>query len=387
VLLVTDPAWSVFGAYWAVYMPLYLSRLGAGPALIGWVSAAGLGIQAVASLAGGPLADRWPWIRVVTAFDGLAWVLPFALWYAVPRLWAAVLAQLLTVVSMIVVPAWNALLLDEAEPAQRPQLLALLQLAVFLPALPLPLLGRAIAHHGVVPVSRAVFGGSWLAVTAAWLVRAVTIPPRPPARRGGTPAPPAQAYREVLRGFLRPEALAVWGVGLAATVRGTLWSSYAPLLWVAGRGLGLPGASLTALSALGAAVSAAVSLLALPHLARAEPRAVLATGQAAVLVASALLAAAPAHEAAWPVLAWAVAAAGAALVFPAQTGLWYNLFPRERFTALQAVTGAATTVAAAPLGPLFGALFAVNPRLPFWVHAALQAAALGLALLPVRRRS
>lgn len=384
ILIATEPAWSVFGAYWGLYMPLYLTHLHASAALIGWIAAWSYALQTACSLLGGLLAQRVARIRVVTVFDFFAWVLPFALWLALPNLWVAVAAQLATVSSALVVPAWNALFLEDAPPAQRPQLMNLLQLTIFGPAVCLPLLAGLIRAHGLMAVTRGVFASSLVLVSAAWLTRALTVRDSPFARgllqqRARLPEVLA-AYRRVLSAMGRPAALAVFALQLVGIARTILWTTYLPLFLVDRAGLRLPGSTIVLLPAVGAVALVLTGLVAMPHLQRDHPVAALGLGQAGACAAAVLLAAA-APDRWWEVLAaWVLGNAASAATFPTLGGMWYNLFPRTDFTALQAVTGSLGTLAAIPLGPLAGALYALHPRLPFWGSAALQGGGLVLAV-------
>ncbi len=383
ILTATEPAWSVFGAYWGVYMPLYFTSLGAGAGLIGWISAWSYGLQAVCSLLGGQLARRMRRIQIVTLFDFVSWIVPFILWLALPALWVAVAAQLLTVVSMLVVPAWNALFLEDAAPRQRAPLLNLFNLAIYAPAIVLPVLARLIHRDGLVPVTHWVFTYTLVAIGAAWLIRALTVRDSSLAdtiRAHHAEAPPWEEYRPLVTALLRPTALLVLAIGFCATARAILWSTYLPLLLVNSNGLHLHGASIVLLPAVGALAVLVTGVLAMPHLNRDHPVGALVLGQLGALASSLLIALAPAGHWWAVVLAWLLGAAAAAIIFPTQAAIWYNLFPREHYTALQAVTGSVGTLIAIPVGPLAGVLFTLAPRLPFWANVALQTIGLVLTL-------
>ncbi len=118
MLTSTSAVWSVGSSMANPYQTLYFSSLGASPLLIGLLVGYGTAVTVFSTLIGGYIADTWGRRRVVIIFS---WASVFSsfLYFLINSSNLIVLPLTIASVSSIYNPAFNSIMMDSIDPADR----------------------------------------------------------------------------------------------------------------------------------------------------------------------------------------------------------------------------------------------------------------------------
>ena len=118
ILTSTSAVWSVGSSMANPYQTLYFSALGASPLYIGLLVGYGTAVTIVSTLIGGYIADTWGRRRVVIIFSWVS-VLSSFIYFLINSPVLIVLPLTLASVSSIYNPAFNSIMMDSIDPADR----------------------------------------------------------------------------------------------------------------------------------------------------------------------------------------------------------------------------------------------------------------------------
>ncbi|MDA4130065.1 MAG: MFS transporter, partial [Thaumarchaeota archaeon] len=118
ILTSTSAVWSIGSSMANPYQTLYFSAMGASPLFIGLLIGYGTAVTVFATLIGGYIADTWGRRRVVILFSWAS-VLASFLYFVVNTASLIVVPLTIASVSSIYNPAFNSIMMDSIEPADR----------------------------------------------------------------------------------------------------------------------------------------------------------------------------------------------------------------------------------------------------------------------------
>jgi len=382
VILWSEPAWSLVMAWQASYQTVFLVASGLSPVTVGLaVGASGL-LQAAGLTVVDTLTNRFGRKAVIMVGDFLGWVVVLGLWVLDPRPWTLVLGLILLNGTAFITPAWNSLFCEDLSSSRVTYYYLVLQLLGLLGGLAIPLLAPWVHLLGVRGSGERVLDIGWPLVIVAWLVRLVGLRESKAgqaaqhAHRSGIRAPIRQRLRMGTEGSLLTLAL----LRVLVRVPIELFTTLGPLVLVAVRAEAL-APDLLAYLPLAGSVAGGFVMLTHGRWGRRPAKSVLVLSLALMALGMAVLSAAPSHNLAVVLLAWALVAAGQAWFWSVHTPLWVASLPPMARVTVQGWTGAGSALLVTVLAPVLAAFVEEAPRLIalLWVLPM----ALGLVLLLV----
>ncbi|MCA1813773.1 MAG: hypothetical protein LC624_07465 [Halobacteriales archaeon] len=371
VLVLTSPLF----ACTALVGPLsiaYQHALGLGPEAIGLLAAGSNALGFAMLLVGGWAAQRWGRLATMSLFDVLGFVVPFA-WLALARgPEDVVAASLLGAAGQAANVAYGALLMADLGEGQRPRVLAWEHLLLAGASAALPLLtSRLAAEQGLLPAGRLLYLAAAGGVLLMVLVRVALL-----RSRGGWTAPIRVPLREALRALrsartgpvlLCGALLAAGGaLGLLTQVRITEALRLDPAL------LGLFASVMTAADLAATALLARV---------RARARAIALLGLLLAALGVGLFAVA--GGATLVLLSAAIVGIAGPLAGLGTGALLHDAVPEALRDHASTAQLAARTIGTFVGSALSGALYALDPAMPWWCAAGVFALAM-VSLAPAR---
>ena len=386
ILALTSFFWTLPTAFSVVYLRIFMREQGLSEIEIGTISSIQVAFQVAGSFCGGWMADRLGWKRALVLLDLVLWPTAMIAYAAATSYAGFLLGACLEGLQWIVVPAWISLLLSGTPPARRPFLFALGGLNFMGGGLLVPLGAPLVRAWGVSNTTRVMFlFGAALMVTGIF-IRWRTV-------KDKTPRHAARRVQEGgLRGFLRGHRAAfrtirerpilrlMFFYQLLMRMAIVVGFTYGYLYLTDPRGLALDKARISALPLINSAmvVVALVFINPLIRIARIHRFFYLGLG----LRMAYLLAIILAPAGAMPIVMCAMAAEGLGfgVLWSTANTYWANQMAdaeRPRITALANVLFMVLTM---PAPSIAGALYVVNPRLPFVMMLAFFTTALALQI-------
>ncbi len=146
ILTSTSAVWSVGAAMANPYQSVYFASLGASPFAIGLLVAYGTGVTVLALLLGGYIADLWGRKKVVILFSWVAVASAFV--YCVIDSPVLIIVPLsLASISSFYTPAFNSIMMDSIEPADRIRGFAVFSAINTIPSVFAPTVGGVLVDH------------------------------------------------------------------------------------------------------------------------------------------------------------------------------------------------------------------------------------------------
>ncbi len=155
----SEPLWGIAYYLYIPYASLYMEALGMNAAEIGYVAAASLAMQALASLISGALTDKLGRRMTTFVIEFFAWTTPYALWALAdgPRWFVA--AGMLNALRRVGMTSWSLLMTEDAEPDQVVKCFSLIQVMGLTAGLFALVSQWGVSTYGLVPTMRIIY---WL---------------------------------------------------------------------------------------------------------------------------------------------------------------------------------------------------------------------------------
>ena len=378
---------------YTTYASLYMLARGCTTEQVGLIATAGQVVQMVLSLASGAITDRLGRKRTTLIFDLVCWSIPTLLWAFARDVRVFLAATVINSIVRIVATSWSCLLIEDTPAGQRVHAFTWISVAGILAGFISPLAGLFVRRFGLVPAMQGIYLFSFVSMTTMFLVRNALVRETAAGRakmaesrrlRAGTAL--GEYLRIAAHLWRSPLVLAAFAISILANIGFFLKATFLPILLT--QGLGFPDARIAIFPAVASAVMLAVSIFAMPTIARAGTALPLAAGAACAAAGSALLAASPVRGTTVVVAATVLGGIGSALTLPLSDTLIANTVAEADRAKAMSVYYVLLLGLTSPFGWIGGILSSVSPRLPFAVMAAALAAAAGIALLvaPMERK-
>jgi MFS family permease len=387
-ILITEPFWGVPYNLFATYASVYMLALGCSTTQVGLISSVGLALAMALSLAGGSITDRLGRRRTTIIFDLVSWSAATLLWaFARGFPWFLVAA---VVNSFVRIPqtSWTCLMIEDTPVEQRVHLYSWVYVVGIMAGMIAPVAGLFVELFGLVPAMRGLYLFAFAMMTGMFLVRNTMVTETRAGlakmrEAGGAPFSAVLAdYGRVASSLLRrPIALVAFLISTLVSIHGVLRGTFFAILLT--RGLAFPDASIAIFPAVGAAVTLAVYLFALPSLSRRGTTFPLILGLGLAAAGGLALVVSPPRSMLVVTASAVLASAGAAIVVPHSDTLVANSVAEADRAKSLSLFYVLLFALSSPFGWLGGILFERLDRLPFALATlALVVAAGTAALIP-----
>ncbi len=384
-VLLTEPFWGVPYSLFSAYASVYMLALGCTTTQVGLISSVGLALAMVLSLASGSVTDRLGRRRTTLIFDLLSWSGGTLLW-ALSRSFAWFLAAaVINSFVRIVQTSWSCLMIEDTPVHQRVHIYAWVYVVGVVAGMFAPVAGVLVERFGLVPAMRGLYLFACVVMTGMFVVRNSMVRETQVGlvkMRESRSAPLAEAlsdYARIAAGLSRsPLTLVAFLISTIVTIQGVLRNTFFAILLT--RGLAFPDASIAIFPAIGAVVTLAVYLLALPSLSRRGTALPLILGLALSAVGGVIFVLCPPRSLLLVTASTVASAAGAAIIVPHSDTLVANTVAEKDRAKSLSIFYVLLFALSSPFGYVGGVLFGVYDRLPFILATAAVAAAAVLAL-------
>ena len=383
-VLFTEPFWGVPWSLVSTYASVYMLALGCSTTQIGLISSVGLIFATVLSLAGGSITDRLGRRRTTIIFDLISWSGATLLWaFSRSFLWFLAAAVVNSFVR-IVQTSWTCLMIEDTPVPQRVHIYSWVYLVGIVAGMVAPVAGLFVQSFGLVPAMRGMYLFACAMMTGMFIVRNAMVTETQAGlvkMRESRHAPLSDTFADYARvggRLLRsPLTLVAFLVSTLVTIQGVLRNTFFAILLT--RGLSFPDASIAVFPAIGAVVTLAVYLLALPSLARRGTAPPLILGLGLSTAGGLLLVLCPPGSMLLVTASTVLSAAGGAIVVPYSDTLVANTVAEADRAKSLSIFYVLLFALSSPFGYVGGALFEISDRLPFALATVVLVAAAALA--------
>ncbi len=391
-VLVSEVCFGTAISWFNTYRSLYMVALGASELQVGLTSSLLLCSQAVGALLGGWSADRFGRKRTMQFFDTLAWLTSITLWFLASGFGYFVVAALFNGLFFGAIPSWNCVIAGNTTHKRRHEVYGLVHLTFLGSGLFGPIGGWLVARYGIVSGSKVIYALGFMLVLAALAVRQLFVHEAAPETESGeaTAVAGPASFRDAFRIILGDRRVTI--IILSVVLTNFTWimfSTYSALYMTNAAGLALPASLISLLPLLNSLSMISVLLLVIPQISNEHYPSRLVLGSGMIAVGTLVFLLTP-RGWFWPLGVYALlAAGGGAIVDPVRSSYQANIVPAHAFAKVLSVSSTFMLLSGIPAGPIAGALFRINVRLPFYLVLGLQSCnfLLNLALKRVGKSS
>jgi len=284
----------------------------------------------------------------------------------------------------IVQTSWTCLMIEDTPVPQRVHIYSWVYLVGIVAGMVAPVAGLFVQSFGLVPAMRGMYLFACAMMTGMFIVRNAMVTETQAGlvkMRESRHAPLSDTFADYARvggRLLRsPLTLVAFLVSTLVTIQGVLRNTFFAILLT--RGLSFPDASIAVFPAIGAVVTLAVYLLALPSLARRGTAPPLILGLGLSTAGGLLLVLCPPGSMLLVTASTVLSAAGGAIVVPYSDTLVANTVAEADRAKSLSIFYVLLFALSSPFGYVGGALFEISDRLPFALATVVLVAAAALA--------
>jgi len=378
-LIISEPFWGTAISWYNLYGPLYMVALGVSKTQVGLITAIGLTVQVLSALMGGHLSDRWGRKRTMQLADTFGWVIPSIIWLTAQNTYYFIIAAAINGIYHAAIPAWGCLLVEDTHPKDRQSIYAIVQMMFVGSGLLVPIGGLMVQRWGTITGGRAIYLTGLFIIISALTIRQKGVKESSMGEDmvGATiKASPLDVMGEFSTSFRlikdSPVILVLFLVQAIAMFTAVIRNTYGALYMTDTTGLGLLPATIAVIPAATSGAMIVALLLIVPHIGPKQTHRGLQLGAFCFTLGSLALLAAPPGSMLLPLAFAACNGLGAAILDPIRQASLANAIPDRARAKINSLIAVLTLIATIPAGPVAGALYSVNPKLPFALALALQ---------------
>ncbi len=374
----TEPLWYIMYSLFTPFQTLYMRKLGLSSLEIGTTVTVGFVLQMFFGLIGGVVTDKLGRRKTTVIFDTIGWSIPCLIWAFSQNYTWFLIAAAFNGVYQITNTSWNCLFIEDCPPEHITNAFTLIQMCGMLSVFFAPLAVVLVAKYDVVPVMRVIYFISAVSMTAKFLLlyyfggETEVGRQRMEETKDISYFTLLKGYGEVFLKMIRSSKmrLVVYFMAFVNIMQIATTNFFS--LYVTEK-LYLSDEIVAVFPVIRTLVMLAFVIVFQNFLLKLKMRLSIVLGFAIYIASHVILLAAPEKSLALVMIYTILEAAGYAIIAPRKEALmahYVDVTERSRIYALYNVLMIALSV---PFGSIIGALFDVNPAMPFLFNIALFA--------------
>lgn len=374
VMTLSEPAWAIPLTWVWFYLPLYMKELKLSTFQIGIVVATGVIMQAICSLIGGIVADRFSHKKILIIFDTLGWPVSMIFFFFSKNFFHLILATVINNLCMIVGPSWHCILIEGSPENKRTNIYAFYQIIFNLSTLLIPIAGLIIKKAGIITGCRIIFAITALTTSCGIIARWLFLKDTKLSIRNVKKKEQHnfslfseidtffKAFNKIpfLKSFLWfivAQTLVWFGL--------TMRDTYSSIFLTSENGLELSAATISILPFITAIIMIVVMLFFIPHIKEKNFKIFIILGLLFTIISTVLYPVAPKKILWLMAIAASISGAGNAFFRPLTDAYNVNAVPEKIRPRILSILNTMIICITIPAAPIAGKLFTFNPRLVF----------------------
>lgn len=381
----TEPLWGIPYNLYTPFVSVYMAQLGMSPTQIGLVSTLFFLSQVVWSLLSGPLTDKLGRRRCTVIFDVLSWSLPCLIWMCAQNYVWFIAAAVLNGAWRVTENSWGLLMAEEAPEDKLVHMYSISHIAGLVAGFLAPLAYFFVQGSGVVAAMRALYGLSFVMMTAKFLIlyRLSHETPVGLRRMADTKSLSLMRYladspRILLEMLHDRQTMLTVGIIACYTTVKTVSTNFWPLMIT--DKLGIAAENLSVFSTMKSLLMLVMYFLLVPRIRVRRFRRPLLAACVLLISVQVLMILLPAGAYALVVLGVLAEAAAISVLDPLTSSLQMVNTEAEQRARIMGWFYALCLGVTAPFGVVAGILSDMNRALPFWLNLGLLVIALLLSV-------